>query len=181
MACYVFLPEIVRTLGGSNLSKWLDEQKLLLHPQAFKRELDIEKTVLLEKDFRHEMTEPTICFTVDEALKELDDLPRDFLLKALAEHYEKAKATDKFYEWISEPYGAGKLGYCLRIIGIKYRSGFWEGYVQVTVQIAEKYLQKWKQAMKTRVHVKTLGFHVEKASCRLLRELEKYGEDKVGV
>lgn len=167
---YVFMPEMVGNVFVRNLSKWIDDNNLLKHPYLFVREFDVEKALKIEYEWRTsgENLEPTLCFTIDEMLPNLDaQIPRDLLLKVLDNHFNEAKKTKDFYEYISEPYAASR---CIRLIGQHYKGGAYEGWSEITVQVVEKYKQKWKGSFKDRSRVLTLGFHVEKADPCPLRK-----------
>ena len=173
---YIFMPELVG-LGARNLSGWLEDNQLLVRkgpslPDWLVRVLDVEKALKLEKDLRKEIG-PTLCFTMDEMIADSEwnrlvedvNIPKKLLQNILDEHYDLAKATDKFYEFISEPFVPN---YCIRLIGIKFKSGFWKGWTEVTVQICKTYMKKWKGELKKRSRVLSLGFHVERADGKLL-------------
>jgi len=185
---YIFMPELVG-LGGQNLSAWLQDNDLLKRkgsglPDWLIRVFDVEKALKLEKDLRADSGIPTLCFTMDEMLAELDikrfDIEarypiKEFLQKILDEHYNEAKATDSFFEFISEPYFRN---YCLRLIGIHYRSQFWSGWTQVTIQITEKKQRKAtsgknKGKIVDSYRILHLGYHVERIqNLTLLKEVE---------
>lgn len=138
-----------------------------------KQVLDVEKTIQLELTLRKETEnkEPILVWTIEEVLKGWKEVPKEFILKVIDENYDKAKVVDRYYEYISEPYHteAFRNPRLLRLIGIHYKGGFWDGWTEVTVQIAEKKIAK--NTKKEKVNVLVLGFHVERVTEKQLLPL----------
>jgi glutamine amidotransferase PdxT len=165
---YVFMPELVG-VWRYNLSKWIIDNQLLIK-NGFTCKFDVEKALKIEHELRTSEGngEPTLCFTTDEMIEHFDQrLPKTLLLKVLDEHFNRAKQSREFYEYITAPYFADR---CLRLINCIYRSGDFTGWTEITVQVVQKYKKKWKEQLVDRSSVLNLGFHVEKADNALVKK-----------